>query len=87
MWPKSINLGTNYLCVKGIQVCSIKGPGHIIMKLSHAYFIIFGSYVRELHIRVFFGIDHSNTLDDGSKATDYHEVITRVFYHIGELCS
>jgi hypothetical protein len=26
--------------------------GHIIVKLSHTYFIILGNYVRELHIRV-----------------------------------
>jgi hypothetical protein len=26
-WPNSIKLGTNYPWVKGIQVCSIKGPG------------------------------------------------------------
>ena len=26
--------------------------GHIIVKLSHVYFITLGSYVRELHIRI-----------------------------------
>jgi hypothetical protein len=26
-WPKSIKLGTNHPWVKGIQVCSNKGPG------------------------------------------------------------
>ena len=26
--------------------------GHIIVKLSHVYFIVLGSYVRKLHIRI-----------------------------------
>jgi hypothetical protein len=25
--PTSIKLGTNYLCIKGIKVCTNKGPG------------------------------------------------------------
>jgi hypothetical protein len=60
--------------------------GHIMVKLSHAYFIILGSNVRELLIRLLLKLilaTHLMTFQIiGSKATDNREVITRVLYHV-----
>jgi hypothetical protein len=49
-WPNSIKLGTNYPWVKGIQVCSNKGPGplqrgdnHKNVKMGWGHLKIFSS--------------------------------------------
>jgi hypothetical protein len=61
--PNTIKLGTNYTWVKGIQVCSIKGPGplqrednHKNVKMGWGHLKIFSRTTGPILTR--FGTDH-----------------------------